>query len=115
MAAKERVIELLAEKRRALITRAVTRGLDPRAPLRDSGVPWLGKTPAHWEVTRLKFVACVQTGIALGKRFGNKQVREYPYLRVANVQDGHLDLSEVKSPRQQNLWVSSGSGRSPSA
>jgi hypothetical protein len=46
VAAKERVLGLLAEKRRALITRAVTRGLDPRAPLRDSGIPWLGEIPA---------------------------------------------------------------------
>ena len=97
VAAKERVLGLLAEKRRALITRAVTRGLDPRARLRDSGIPWLGKIPAHWKVTRLKFVACVQTGIALGKSFGNKLRREYPYMRVANVQDGYLDLTEVKS------------------
>jgi type I restriction enzyme S subunit len=52
VAAKERVLGLLAEKRRALITRAVTRGLDPRAPLRDSGIPWLGEIPAHWETRR---------------------------------------------------------------
>ena len=56
VAAKQRVLELLAEKRRALITRAVTRGLDPRAPLRDSGMPWLGKTPAHWEIERAKWL-----------------------------------------------------------
>ena len=48
VAAKERLLDLLAEKRRALITRAVTRGLDPHAPLRDSGIPWLGEIPAHW-------------------------------------------------------------------
>jgi len=52
VAAKERVLGLLAEKRRALITRAVTRGLDPRAPLRDSGISWLGEIPAHWETRR---------------------------------------------------------------
>ena len=52
VAAKERVLGLLAEKRRALITRAVTRGLDPHAPLRDSGIPWLGEIPAHWETRR---------------------------------------------------------------
>ena len=45
VAAKERVLGLLAEKRRALITSAVTRGLDPRAPLCDSGIPWLGEDP----------------------------------------------------------------------
>jgi type I restriction enzyme, S subunit len=53
--AKERVLGLLAEKRRALITRAVTRGLDPHAPLRDSGIPWLGEIPAQWRAQRLKF------------------------------------------------------------
>jgi type I restriction enzyme S subunit len=54
VAAKERVLGLLAEKRGALITRAVTRGLDPDAPLRDSGISWLGKIPAHWERAQLR-------------------------------------------------------------
>jgi len=56
VAAKQRVLGLLAEKRRALITRAVTRGLDPRAPLRDSGIPWLGEIPAHWESERTRWL-----------------------------------------------------------
>ena len=56
VAAKERVLGLLAEKRRALITRAVTRGLDPRAPLRDSGIPWLGEIPARWETERARWL-----------------------------------------------------------
>lgn len=56
VAAKERVLGLLAEKRRALITRAVTRGLDPHAPLRDSGIPWLGEIPAHWETERARWL-----------------------------------------------------------
>jgi type I restriction enzyme, S subunit len=55
-AAKERVLGLLAEKRRALITHAVTRGIDPRAPLRDSRIPWLGKIPTHWHIERAKFL-----------------------------------------------------------
>ena len=53
VAKKERLIELLQEKRTALITRAITSGLDPDAPLKDSGVEWLGEIPAHWEVKRL--------------------------------------------------------------
>ena len=80
---------------RTLITRAVTRGLDPCAPCRDSGIPWLGEIPAHWAVTRLKFVAEVRGGLTLGKNYGAATLVEYPYLRVANVQDGHLDLSDV--------------------
>ena len=54
---KQLLLELLAEKRRALITHAVTRGLDPNAPLRDSGLPWLGHIPAHWKTAPLRFVA----------------------------------------------------------
>jgi type I restriction enzyme S subunit len=52
IAAKERLVGWLAEKRRALVTRAVTRGIDPAVPLRDSGVPWLGKIPAHWGIVQ---------------------------------------------------------------
>jgi len=53
---KERLLGLLAEKRRALITRTVTRGLDPNAPLRESGIPWLGKIPTHWEVRKIAWL-----------------------------------------------------------
>ncbi len=56
IAAKEELLTLLAEKRRALITHAVTRGLNPAAPLRDSGVEWLGEIPAHWEVEFAKWL-----------------------------------------------------------
>ena len=57
IAKKERLVELLQEKRAALISQAVTKGLDPTGPVRDSGVGWLGEIPEHWEVKRLKFVA----------------------------------------------------------
>ncbi len=62
VAAKQRVLGLLAEKRRALITRAVTRGLDPRSPLRDSGISWLGEIPAHWELIPLRFLVDIVGG-----------------------------------------------------
>ena len=56
---KERLVELLQEKRTALISHTVTKGLDPNAPLKNSGVEWLGEIPAHWEVRRLKYLATV--------------------------------------------------------
>ena len=92
---KTRFIELLREKRQALITHAVTKGLDPRVKMKDSRVEWLGEVPEHWDVKRLKFIATVQTGVAKGKDTTGEQTVEVPYLRVANVQDGYLDLSEV--------------------
>jgi type I restriction enzyme S subunit len=57
LALKERQLKLLAEKRQALISQAVTRGLDPAAPLKPSGIDWLGDVPEHWEVVPLKFLA----------------------------------------------------------
>ena len=92
MAAKERVLGLLAEKRRALITRAVTRGLDPNVPLRDSGVPWLGDIPAHWTRSHLKrLLASMDYGISASvEASGNVAV-----LRMGDIQDGEINFSGV--------------------
>lgn len=62
IAKQERLIALLEEKRQAVISHAVTKGLDPTAPLRPSGIDWLGDVPAHWEVKRLKFVLNLRSG-----------------------------------------------------
>ncbi len=55
IAKKEALLEKLTEKRTALISHAFTKGLDPQAKMKDSGVEWLGEVPEHWEVKRLKF------------------------------------------------------------
>lgn len=52
---KEKLLKLLAEKRTAIITQAVTKGLDPNAEMKDSGIEWLGEIPKHWEVIPLKY------------------------------------------------------------
>ena len=95
IAEQEKLIALLAEKRQATISHAVTKGLNPDAPMKDSGVAWLGEVPAHWDISRLKFVATVQTGVAKGKDNAGRDCVEVPYLRVANVQDGYLALDEI--------------------
>ena len=58
IAIKEKQIALLKERKQILIQNAVTRGLDPDAPMRDSGVEWIGEIPAHWEVKRVKHDFC---------------------------------------------------------
>ncbi len=95
IAEQEKLIALLAEKRQATISHAVTRGLNPNVTTTDSGVAYLGEVPTHWRSSRLKFVAMVQTGIAKGKDTTGKQTIAVPYLRVANVQDGFLALGDV--------------------
>ncbi len=54
--AKQQLLKLLDEKKRALIARAVTRGLDPAVPLKESGIPWLGRIPTHWEIERSRWL-----------------------------------------------------------
>ena len=59
---QQTLLEKLAEQRTAVITQAVTKGLNPAAPMKNSGVEWLGDVPAHWDVKRLKFLAKIQNG-----------------------------------------------------
>jgi len=59
IADKEKLIELLQEKRQAIITEAVTKGLNPNVKMKDSGIKWIGEIPEHWEVKRIKYLATV--------------------------------------------------------
>jgi type I restriction enzyme S subunit len=77
VAKKERLIELLQENRTALITRAVTKGLDLNAPMKDSGVEWLGEIPVHWEVMALKQLTSLRAGEAITSDHID-QAGEYP-------------------------------------
>ena len=61
IAEQRRLIELLQERRAARISHAVTQGLDPDVPMKDSGIEWLGEIPAHWETRRLKCAAAINT------------------------------------------------------
>lgn len=61
VAEQEKLLTLLAEKRQATISHAVTKGLNPDAPMKDSGVEWLGKVPEHWELRQLKTVSTFTT------------------------------------------------------
>lgn len=62
IADKKRLLELYEEEKTAIINQAVTKGINPDVPMKDSGIEWLGEIPEHWEVKRLKTIARVQTG-----------------------------------------------------
>ncbi len=92
IAAKERLLELLAEKRRALITHAVTKGLDPAAPMRDSGIPWLGMVPKHWGIVKLKHIAHISYGV--GEELDRGLTDGTPLISLPNVDiNGNLHLN----------------------
>ncbi|HZH88285.1 MAG TPA: restriction endonuclease subunit S, partial [Chitinophagaceae bacterium] len=66
---KEKLIELLKEERTSIINQAVTKGLDPNAPMRDSGIDWLGEIPEGWEIMKLRYIGTCQNGISEGAEF----------------------------------------------
>lgn len=86
---QEKLIELLKEKRQAVISHAVTKGLDPNAPMKDSGVEWLGEIPAHWGRIRLKQV-CEQVVDCLHATPKYDVDGKYPAIRTADVVQGKM-------------------------
>jgi len=85
IAKKERLIKLLQEKRTALITQAVTKGLDPNVPMKDSGIEWLGKIPAHWEVTTLKRIGDLQAGAGFPDEEQGLDSEDIPFFKVGDM------------------------------
>lgn len=88
VATKERLIELLQEKRTAMITRVVTKGLDLDVPMKDSGVEWLGEIPEHWEVKKVKRLCLVRRGASprpIDDPLYFDDEGEYAWVRIADV------------------------------
>lgn len=95
VAEQQRLLEMLKEKRQAVISHAVTKGLNPNAPMKPSGIAWLGEVPVHWQVKLLKYLSPQLTvGIVVepSKYYTSEGV---PALRSLNVSQGHIDLDNV--------------------
>ena len=103
IARKQRLLELLAERRAALITRAVTRGLDPAAPTYDSGVDWLGDIPVGWEVKRLKYCVDLLPGYAFSSQNYVKDETQIPLLRGINIKPNGFDWEDAAYWDTENI------------
>lgn len=86
---KQRLIKLLQEKRQVLITQAVTKGLDPNVPMKDSGIPWLGEVPAHWSIQLLRTV--VKKFVDYRGKTPDKTDSGVPLITARNVKDGIIN------------------------
>ena len=93
MEQQKRLLALTAELKKALLHQLFTAGLRGE-PQKQTDI---GPVPQSWEVMPLSECAKVQTGVAKGRKFDGKETLELPYLRVANVQSGYLDLTEMKT------------------
>ena len=106
---QEKLIELLEEQRKSIISHAVTKGLNPNAPMKDSGVEWLGEVPEHWDVMRLKNIGKSIIGLTYSpNEICDADDDSYLVLRSSNVQNGQLSFLDnvyVKSSVSEKLKI----------
>ena len=94
IADKEKLIELLQEKRQAIITEAVTKGLNPNVRLKDSGIEWIGEIPEEWELIKIKFVGTIYSGNGFKEELQGKTEGDYPFFKVSDINgNGKLAIS----------------------
>src|SRR5690554_677935 len=92
IAQKEKMISLLKERKQIIIQNAVTKGLDPNAKMKDSGVEWIGEIPEGWEVKRLKYLGKIISGYAFpSDGFKSEGVR---VMKISNIQTMNIDWSD---------------------
>jgi len=109
---QQQLIALLKEKRQAVISHAVTRGLNPDAPMKDSGVEWLGKVPAHWVCCCLKHHAQVIDCKHITAEFFDEGV---PVASISEVKGWFVDLASAKHTNEQFYLELIDGGRKPDA
>lgn len=102
---QQRLVMLLEEKRKAVISQTVTRGLDPDVPTKDSGIGWIGEVPAHWEVRRLSDVTQIIAGYPFDSSlFGEEGI---PVIRMSDFGAGAVRLDDAKRVEPQSVPASS--------
>ena len=111
VAEQRRLMELLKEKRQAVISHAVTKGLNPNAPMKSSGIEWLGDVPEGWEVTNIKRVATIRYGIGEPPTYYDNGT---PLIRATNVHAGEIFneglvfVDPIEIPEKRIVWLSAG-------
>ena len=106
---QQNLLAKLAEQRSSVITQAVTRGLNPNAPMKESGVAWLGEVPKHWDVSALKFYYDVQLGKMLQPKQNSSDDFEIPYLKAIHVQWDSIQINNLPlmwaNPQEVNKFL----------
>ena len=107
VAEQENLIALLKEKRQAVISHAVTKGLDPRVPMKDSGIEWLGEVPEGWEVKRLKNLSpFITVGIVVNP---SNYVADtgLPFIYGGDIREGSIDWENARKISQESSELNS--------
>ena len=93
-------IELLKEKRQAVISHAVTKGINPNVPMKDSGVEWLGEIPEHWKISPLRHLGQLQNGVSKGSDYFGSG---YPFINYGDIYNNDIIPSQINGLAQSSL------------
>lgn len=96
IAKKQRLIELLQEQKAILINQAVTKGLNPNAPMRDSGLEWIGKIPAHWHIVPIKRMFDVRDGTHDTPNYVEPSETTFPLITSKDFENGSINFINSK-------------------
>lgn len=98
---KEKLIELLKEKRQAIINEAVTKGLNSNAKMKDSGIEWLGEVPEHWTISKAKYISHLITdGAHISPDLSSP---DYPFVSTVDLNNGEIDFDNCLKTSSTNF------------
>lgn len=107
----EKQIEILTDYKKSVITEAVTKGLNPKAKLKDSGIEWIGKIPEGWNVKKLKYLCCTITD---GSHFSPETTQEgKPYITVSDVYNDKIHYEEAAKISEEDFFILERNGCRP--
>ena len=113
IAKKEQLIEKLKEQRQAIINEAVTKGLNPNAKMKDSGIEWLGEIPEHWEVVKTKMITDLITdGAHISPDVSSE---DYPFISTVDLKKGLIDWGNSLKTSSENYHYLAKNGCKPIA
>jgi type I restriction enzyme, S subunit len=93
---KQRLIELLKEQRTAIINQVITKGLNPKVKMKDSGIDWLGEIPEHWKLSRLKHIVQVKDGTHETPQYVEPSESSFPFITSKDIKEDQIDFSYAK-------------------
>lgn len=99
----ERSIELLEEYRKSVISEAVTKGLDPDAPMKDSGIEWIGKIPESWTTPKLKYISRIESGATPDRENYSYWDGTIPWIKTGELQNGKQ--RKPSNPLLKGRWM----------
>ena len=102
IAQQQKMIDLLNERKQIIINNAVTKGLNPDAPMKDSGVDWIGEIPEHWIITKLKHLVEITDGTHDTPRYVDPSSNTYPLVTSRCIVNGVIDLSLANHITEQD-------------